>query len=145
MHIGGVAKKIGLTPDAIRFYERSALLPRPPRTAGGFRQYADTDVETLGFIRQVQGLGFTLKEVRELLELRRRRLQPCAPVRRQLEQKLLHVHRKLADLHNLEQELRAALRACNRKLRKRSTRCPLLSGSCAHKPENGKWALSRNS
>jgi len=129
MHIGGVAKKIGLTPDAIRFYERNALLPRPPRTARGFRQYADSDVETLGFIRQVQGLGFTLKEVRELLELRRRRLQPCAPVRRQLEQKLLHVHRKLADLHNLEQELRTALRACNRILRKRSARCPLLSRS----------------
>jgi DNA-binding transcriptional MerR regulator len=82
MHISGVAKKIGLTPDAIRFYERNALLSHPPRTAGGFRQYADTDVETL---------GFTLKEVRELLELRRRRLQPCAPVRRRLEHKLAHV------------------------------------------------------
>jgi len=95
MHIGSVAKKIGLTPDAIRFYERNALLPRPPRSAGGFREFADTDVQTLGFIRQVQGLGFTLKEVRELLELRQRRLQPCAPVRRRLEQKLLHVHGKL--------------------------------------------------
>jgi len=40
MHIGSVAKKIGLTPDAIRFYERNALLPRPPRTEGGFRAYA---------------------------------------------------------------------------------------------------------
>jgi DNA-binding transcriptional MerR regulator len=77
MHIGGVAKKIGLTPDAIRFYERNALLPRPSRTAGGFRQYADTDLETLRFIRQAQGLGFTLKEVRELLALRGSRLQPC--------------------------------------------------------------------
>ncbi len=90
MHIGRVAKKIGLTPDAIRFYERNALLPRPPRTTGGFRQYAETDVETLGFIRRVQSLGFRLQEVRELLELRRRRLQPCAPVRRRLQQKLSH-------------------------------------------------------
>src|SRR6266481_7437976 len=47
MHIGNVARKIGLTPDAIRFYERNALLPRVPRSAGGFRQYADADVETL--------------------------------------------------------------------------------------------------
>src|SRR5207245_4731531 len=100
MHIGSVAKKIGLTPDAIRFYERNALLPRPPRSAGGFREFADTDVQTLGFIRQVQGLGFTLKEVRELLELRQRRLQPCAPVRRRLEQKILAVHWKLQDLHS---------------------------------------------
>ena len=57
MQIGGVAKKAGLTPDAIRFYERNALLPRAPRTPGGFRQYVDTDLEILGFIRQAQGLG----------------------------------------------------------------------------------------
>src|SRR6267378_896262 len=115
MQIGIVAKKIGLTPDAIRFYERNALLPRPPRTAGGFRQYAETDVETLGFIRQVQGLGFTLKEVRELLELRSHRSQPCSPVRRRLKEKLSDVHGKLIDLHKLDHELRAALRTCNKK------------------------------
>jgi MerR family transcriptional regulator, copper efflux regulator len=138
MHIGSVAKKIGLTPDAIRFYERNALLPRPPRTAGGFREFADTDVQTLGFIRQVQGLGFTLKEVRELLKLRHRRLQPCAPVRRRLEQKLQHVHRKLADLQKLEHDLRAALHACDKKLRKRSARCPLLAGASTPKPRNEK-------
>ncbi len=138
MHIGRVAKKIGLTPDAIRFYERNALLPRAPRSAGGFREFADTDVQTLGFIRQVQGLGFTLKEVRELLELRQRRLQPCAPVRRRLEQKLQHVHRKLEDLQRLEHDLRAALRACDKKLRKRSARCPLLAGGGTQKPRNEK-------
>jgi DNA-binding transcriptional MerR regulator len=134
MHIGKVAKKTGLTRDAIRFYERNALLPRPLRTAGGFRQYADADVETLAFIPQVQGLGFTLKEVHELLELRRSRLQPCAPVRRRLEQKLSQLRAKLKNLQNLEHELRAALRACNRKLRNKSMRCPLLSGSGGQKP-----------
>jgi MerR family copper efflux transcriptional regulator len=138
MHIGSVAKKIGLTPDAIRFYERNALLPRPPRSAGGFREFADTDVQTLGFIGQAQVLGFTLKEVRELLELRQRRLQPCAPVRRRLEQKLAHVHRKLADLQKLERDLRAALRGCDKKLRKRSARCPLLAGTGAQKLRNEK-------
>jgi len=127
MHIGRVAKKIGLTPDAIRFYERNAPLRRPPRTVGGFRQYADTDVETLGFIRQVQGLGFTLKEVRELLKLRHERLQPCAPVRRRLKEKLADVRNKLTELEKLERELQSALNACNRELRKRHTRCPLLS------------------
>ena len=47
MQIGVVAKKIGLSVDAIRFYERNALLPRPPRTQGGFRQYGESEVETL--------------------------------------------------------------------------------------------------
>jgi MerR family transcriptional regulator, gold-responsive activator of gol and ges genes len=138
MYIGRVAKKIGLTPDAIRFYERNSLLPRAPRSAGGFRQYADTDVETLGFIRRAQSLGFTLKEVRDLLELRHRRLQPCAPVRRRLQQKLSQVRGKLADLQNLEHELCVALRACNEKLGKKSTPCPLLSGSDLQKWERSK-------
>src|SRR5712692_6623680 len=108
MHIGSVAKKIGLTPDAIRFYERNALLPRPPRTEGGFRQYGESDIETLAFIRRVQGLGFKLSEIRSLLNLRGSRLQPCAPVRRRLQAKVIDVGRKLADLQKLEQELRSA-------------------------------------
>jgi DNA-binding transcriptional MerR regulator len=67
MQIGTVAKKVGLSVDAIRFHERNALLPRAPRTEGGFRQYGEGDIEMLGFIRRAQGLGFTLDEVRELL------------------------------------------------------------------------------
>ena len=114
MQIGIVAKKIGLSVDAIRFYERNALLPRPARTEGGFRQYTESDLETLAFIRHVQGLGFKLSEIRALLRLRGNRLQPCAPVRRRLEEKLSDVHRKLTDLHKLEHELRLALRSCNK-------------------------------
>ena len=63
MQIGRVAKMTGLTPDAIRFYERNALLSPPPRTPGGFRQYGEADLETLAFIRRVQGLGFKLSEI----------------------------------------------------------------------------------
>lgn len=91
MQIGAVAKRIGLSVDAIRFYERNSLLSRPPRTQGGFRQYAESDVETLAFIRRVQGLGFKLREIRGLLGLRGSRLQPCAPVRRRLQEKLADV------------------------------------------------------
>lgn len=64
MQIGAVARKIGLSVDAIPFYDRNSRLPRPPRTQGGFRQYAEGDVETLAFIRRVQGLGFRLREIR---------------------------------------------------------------------------------
>ena len=135
MQIGTVAKKIGVSVDAIRFYERKSLLPRPPRTQGGFRQYGESDVDTVGFIRIAQGLGFALKEVRELLDLRRSRLQPCAPVRRRLEQKLADVRRKLSDLEKLEKELRSALRSCNKEIRKQSAHCPLLSRTDSRKPE----------
>jgi MerR family transcriptional regulator, mercuric resistance operon regulatory protein len=134
MHIGSVAKKIGLTPDAIRFYERSALLPRPRRTEGGFRQYGDKDIETLAFIRRVQGLGFKLSEIRSLLNLRGSSLHPCAPVRRRLQGKLADVRRKRVDLQKLERELRAALRSCEKELRKRSPHCPVLRDGNQRKP-----------
>src|SRR5258708_39932395 len=98
MQIGAVSKKIGLSVDAIRFYERNALLPRPARSQGGFRQYGENDVEPLAFIRRVQGLGFKLSEIRGLLNLRGHRFQPCAPVRRRVEEQLVDVQRKLAGL-----------------------------------------------
>src|SRR5712692_10209604 len=126
MQIGIVAKRIGLSVDAIRFYEHNALLPRAPRTQGGFRPYAEKDVDTLAFIRRIQGLGFKLSEIRALLSLRGTRLQPCAPVRRRLKGKLADVQRKLADLRKLEHELRLALRSCNKELRKRPAHCPIL-------------------
>jgi DNA-binding transcriptional MerR regulator len=138
MQIGIVAKKIGLSVDAIRFYERNALLPRPPRTQGGFRQFAETDVETLAFIRRVQGLGFKLSEIRALLSLRGARMQPCAPVRRRLKEKLADVQQKLTDLQKLEDELRLALRSCDKELRKHDAHCPILSGKSPRKPESAK-------
>ena len=138
MQIGMVAKKIGLSVDAIRFYERNALLPSPPRTLGGFRQYGENDVETLAFIRRVQGLGFKLSEIQGLLKLRGNRLQPCAPVRRRLKEKLADVRRKLANLHHLEQELRLALRNCDKELRKRGAHCPILKEKSGSKQEGDK-------
>jgi DNA-binding transcriptional MerR regulator len=138
MQIGRVAKQIGVSVDAIRFYERNSLLPRAARTEGGFRQYSESDVETLAFIRRVQGLGFKLSEIRGLLKLRGNHLQPCGPVRRRLQEKLGDVERKLTELHKLEHELRLALRRCNRELRKRPAHCPILKETKNRKPEGDK-------
>jgi MerR family transcriptional regulator, copper efflux regulator len=138
MQIGIVAKKIGLSVDAIRFYERNGLLPRPPRTEGGFRLYGENDVETLAFVRRVQGLGFTLSEIRGLLRLRGDRMQPCAPVQRRLQEKLADVQQKLNALHKLERELRLALRSCNRELHKRNAHCPILSEKNLRRSESEK-------
>lgn len=136
MQIGIVAKKVGLSVDAIRFYERNALLPRPARTRGGFRQYGERDVETLAFIRRAQGLGFKLREIRSLLNLRGSRMQPCAPVRRRLQAKLADVGQKLENLHKLERELRLALRSCDKELRKQDAHCPILQDRDARKEKN---------
>ncbi len=138
MQIGMVAKKVGVSVDAIRFYEHNGLLRQAPRTEGGFRTYGEDDVEALAFVRRVQGLGFKLSEIRGLLSLRGNRLQPCAPVKRRLEEKLADVQRKLADLHKLEHELRLALRSCKNELRKRPAHCPILRERNPWKPENEK-------
>jgi DNA-binding transcriptional MerR regulator len=135
MQIGIVAKKVGLSVDAIRFYERNALLPRPSRTQGGFRRYVERDVETLAFIRRVQGLGFKLSEIRGLLSLRGNQLQPCAPVRLRLQAKLADVRQKLENLKKLERELRLALRSCDRELRKQDAHCPILQDGDRRKRE----------
>jgi DNA-binding transcriptional MerR regulator len=136
MQIGAVAKKIGLSVDAIRFYERGALLPRVPRTPGGFRQYSEDDLETLAFIRRGQTLGFKLSEIRGLLRLRGNRLQPCAPVRGRLELKLNEVRQELTNLRKIEHQLLSALRGCNQRLGKQATRCPLLTQRQAASPKS---------
>jgi hypothetical protein len=66
MQIGEVAKRSSLTVDAIRFYEKRQLLPKAVRSAGRFRVYGERTLERLHFIRQMQGLGFSLREVGEL-------------------------------------------------------------------------------
>jgi DNA-binding transcriptional MerR regulator len=138
MQIGIVAKKAGLSVDAIRFYERNALLPRPARTQGGFRRYGEPDIETLAFIRRVQGLGFKLSEIRGLLSLRGSRMQLCAPVRLRLQTKLADVRQKLENLKKLERELRLALRSCDKELRKQDAHCPILRDGDARKKEGGR-------
>lgn len=138
MQIGIAAKKVGLSVDAIRFYERNSLLPRAVRTEGGFRQYSETDVEILAFIRRAQCLGFKLSEIRGLIDLRGTRLQPCSPVRRRLQEKLADVRHKLADLQRIERELRLALRSCDRELRKQNAHCPILRGRRRKESESSK-------
>jgi len=128
MQIGILARRVGVSVDAIRFYERNALLPAVPRTQGGFRRYGENDFETLAFIRRLQTLGFRLSEIRAFLKLKSNRSQPCGPVRRHLAEKLADVRRRIDDLHRLERELRVSLRACDRQLRQQPAHCPILQG-----------------
>jgi DNA-binding transcriptional MerR regulator len=124
MQIGEVARRASLTVDAIRFYERRRLLPKASRTAGRFRLYTEDAVERLRFIQLMQGLGFSLKEVGELLKLRERKVDACESVKKLLEAKLGDVRSKLADLRQLESELLADLRKCNHELNHRRQSAP---------------------
>jgi DNA-binding transcriptional MerR regulator len=90
MQIGQISKRVGVSIDAIRFYERSGLLAAPPRSESGFPVYSSSDLSTLQFIRSLQALGFSLNEIREFLSLRSNDLRACSEVRKMLDHKQLH-------------------------------------------------------
>ena len=139
MRIGQVSKQVGVSIDAIRFYERSRLLAAPARSEGGFRLYSSDDVAALQFIRSLQTLGFSLNEVRDFVSLRTNDLRACSAVRNILDHKLKDIHAKRIALAKLEHELKTALTRCNSQLkrsqRNRSGRCPVLTtfGQSKHK------------
>jgi MerR family transcriptional regulator, copper efflux regulator len=130
IQIGELARRTTLTVDAIRFYERRHLLPKATRTPGGFRLYSTDDIERLQFIRQMHALGFSLREVGELLGLRTRKIAACESVRELLKHKLEDVRAKLHELQKLESDLTTDLQKCNRELKHRHqhtpSACPVL-------------------
>jgi MerR family transcriptional regulator, mercuric resistance operon regulatory protein len=132
IQIGEAAKRTALSIDAIRFYERRALLPKPNRTEGRFRLYTEDDLLRLQFIREMQNLGFSLNEVKQLLHLRSRKVEACSAVRDLLSTKLKTIRAKIQELQKLESELAADLRKCNRELKHRQSHkpcaCPVLEG-----------------
>jgi len=138
MQIGEVAERTALTVDAIRFYEKRNLLPKADRSVGRFRLYTEDAIERIRFIRQMQGLGFSLREVGELIELRAHKVDACEAVKELLKAKLADVRSKLHELRQLESELEADLRKCNRELNHRRRHsagaCPVLEDAAgAHK------------
>ena len=92
MRIGEAAKKSGLTIHTLRFYERKGLLARVARGPSNYREFPAVSIDRLQFIRDAQQLGFTLAEVRELLDLRGASAAACAALRAKGERKLHEVN-----------------------------------------------------
>src|SRR5258708_35065764 len=141
LQIGQVAQKTGLSVDAIRFYEKSGLLPRPARTQGGYRLYQEREVADLEFIQKAQQLGFSLNEIRELFSIQRHPHEVCVHVRDLIAQKLDVVRAKIVELQTLETELAGALRQCRTALRQPSKHrdsCPVLEAITKPRPRRKK-------
>ncbi len=128
LRIGEVAARAGLNPKTIRYYETLGLLSPPLREANGYRRYPAQTLEVLAFIRQAQGLGFTLGEIKEILSIRRRGELPCTHVRSLLEAKAVELERKLADLVTLRRRIRQSLTAWGRRSRLKAAVCPHIEG-----------------
>ncbi|MDI3422277.1 heavy metal-responsive transcriptional regulator [Streptomyces luteolus] len=106
--VGRIAARTGLSPKAVRLYEANGLIDPPERTASGYRTYTDDAVPVLGFIRQAQALGLSLKEIKDILDLQRRGEQPCALVTDLLDQHLADIEHRIADLKALRTTLKRA-------------------------------------
>jgi DNA-binding transcriptional MerR regulator len=127
--IGSIASATGLTPDAIRYYERLGLVPKPARTEGGFRLYRPDTIARIRFIKQAQKLGLELKEIRDLLRpANGRRREQCQNVRRVLAEHLSDVEARMRELEAFRDTLQSALEQCYRALRMKETlSCPVVN------------------
>ncbi len=112
LSIGELSRETGVNVETIRYYERVHMLPAPPRTAGGRRAYDARHRRALWFIRRARDLGFSLNEVRALLDLDGAGRASCAEVREIASVHLASVRAKLADLARLESILSMAVAQC---------------------------------
>ena len=112
MTIGRVANALGLSIDTIRFYERQGLIAPPRRNFSGYRNYSEDVIDRLNFIGDAKRLGFTLKEIKELLSQGVKSTEECGPVTRKAEAKLAEMNDEIARLQRLRVTLRKRVEAC---------------------------------
>ena len=127
-----LAKQGGVNLESIRFYERQRLLPKAPRTASGYRMFSADDVRRVRFIKRAQELGFSLREIKELLALRFEPDTSCADMRRRAETKLSDIDQKISDLKRMRKTLARLATACPG--RGNLDGCPILESLDATNP-----------
>ena len=122
--IGQLAKQGGVNLETIRYYERRGILPRPPRTSSGYRAFSNESVRRVRFIKRAQVLGFSLREIEELLTLRARPGRSCATVQAKAKAKIADINSKLQQLSAMRGALTRLVATCAR--RGTTSACPIL-------------------
>ena len=122
--IGKVAQQAGVNVETVRFYQRKGLVERPVPKSTSFREYPSGTCERIVFIKRAQTLGFTLKEIAELLSLADNPSGKRSEVRALAEKKLNAIREKLLDLGRMEQTLSALVGKCSG--RGRISGCPII-------------------
>ncbi len=112
MRAGEVAKEAGVNVETLRYYERRGLLPEPSRRPSGYRDYAPDSVDLIHFIRHSQDLGFTLREIEELIELRHSRSRSGGEVRALAAAKLTDIETKIRRLGAMKLALEQLVESC---------------------------------
>ncbi len=130
--IGQLAQRAGVGVETVRFYEREGLISEPPRRPSGYRDYPPETVTRIQFIRRAKDLGFSLKEISELLELRVRPRRNCALGKRTADAKIADIDTKVAALRRMRRALTHLTKACEE--RTPTTECPILTSLDSTQP-----------
>ena len=105
LKVSQIAKKSGVSPDAVRFYEKEGLLPPAPRTESGYRAYDESTTERIRFIKGAQSMGLRLSEIRELLEIQDRGACPCGHTTAIVERRIAEIDAEMQRLTELRSQL----------------------------------------
>lgn len=123
--VGQLANEAGINIETVRYYEKLKLLPKPKRKESRYRIYDETDLKRLLFIKRAKELGFTLKEIKELMELKIDSESKCGDVKHLTEHKLKDVENRIRDLKRIENVLVKLINQCvNEEVT--SVECPIL-------------------
>ncbi len=125
MHISEAARRSGVSAKMIRYYESTGILPAAGRKANGYRDYSDSDVSALQFLRRTRDLGFSLEETRDLLNLWRDPSRPSREVKQLAERRVADLTRRIAEMQAMRDALERLSGACAGDER---PDCPILNG-----------------
>ena len=104
-NVSDIARRTGVSSDAVRYYEKEGLLPPAPRSPSGYRQYDDSAIRRIGFIKGAQEMGLKLAEIGELLEIQDRGACPCGHTRTLVERRMAEINAEMKRLSALRRDL----------------------------------------
>ena len=113
MKIGSVANRAEVSIDTLRFYEREGLISPARRMFSGYRDYPEEVLDRLEFIKEAKGLGFSLREIKELLSMGVKSTRECGPITHKAQQKLAEMESEIERLQRLRRTLRKMVKECD--------------------------------
>lgn len=140
LKIGEVSRQTGIGIETLRFYEKSGLLDKPARTYSGYRMYSSDVLDRLSFIKRAQVLGFSLDEIKKVIDDARRGHSPCEEVREIVQKRLEELDRRMQEMARYRKELAETLKEWDRVGRAPGHICGLIEsakvkgGVSKHKP-----------
>jgi len=129
LKIGEVSKRSGIGIETLRFYEKSGLLDKPKRTDSGYRMYDAKVLERLAFIKQAQVLGFSLEEIKRIIDEKRAGQSPCAEVRELVRLRMQELDERMHQMQRYRQELAETLAEWDEVGEVQGHICGLIEGS----------------